>query len=65
MKYPQMTSQEEFKLKGYFLKENFISQQECKDILQLISDYRQKFLIPKEGHITGITITTRSQLFCI
>ncbi len=47
MKYPQITSQEEFKSKGYFLKENFLSQSECQYFIQLIIDYRQKFGIHK------------------
>ncbi|MGK7874402.1 MAG: 2OG-Fe(II) oxygenase [Xenococcaceae cyanobacterium] len=42
-----MESQEQFKVKGYFLKENFLSPQECEYFLKLISDYRQHFFISK------------------
>jgi len=42
-----MELQEEFKVKGYFLQENFLSPQECENFLKSISDYRQQFSIPK------------------
>ena len=32
---------------GYFLQENFLSQQECESILRLIYDYQHKFHVPK------------------
>ena len=38
---------EKFEIKGYFLKENFLSQQECEYFLKLIRDYRQQFFVPK------------------
>ncbi len=42
-----MKSQEQFKNQGYFLQENFLSQQECESCLELIREYRQQFSIPK------------------
>ncbi|NET55817.1 MAG: 2OG-Fe(II) oxygenase [Symploca sp. SIO2E6] len=42
-----MELQEEFKVKGYFLQENFLDPQECENLLKSISDYRQQFFIPK------------------
>ena len=47
MKTFPMESQEQFKTQGYFLKENFLSQEECEHFLELITEYRQKFSIPK------------------
>ncbi|NES20568.1 MAG: 2OG-Fe(II) oxygenase [Symploca sp. SIO3E6] len=42
-----MELQEQFKVEGYFLQENFLSSQECENLLKSISDYRQQFFIPK------------------
>ncbi|MEO1377995.1 MAG: 2OG-Fe(II) oxygenase [Cyanobacteria bacterium J06635_10] len=38
---------EDIQTKGYFLKDEFLSQSECEDLLNLIDDYRQQFVIPK------------------
>lgn len=42
-----MKSPENLEIKGYFLKEKFVSQQECDIFLKLIRDYRQEFSITK------------------
>ena len=34
-------------MNGYFFQENYLSQQQCQDLLSLIADYRQKFFVPK------------------
>ncbi len=47
MKSNHIKQPEKFKVKGYFLRENFLSQQECESFLELIRKYRQQFSIPK------------------
>ena len=42
-----MTLPEELNIKGYLLKDKFLSQAECEDLLNLIDNYRQQFAIPK------------------
>lgn len=42
-----MTLPEELTIKGYLIKDEFISQQKCEDLLSLIDNYRQQFATPK------------------
>ena len=35
------------KIEGYFIKENYISEQECQYLLDLIDNYCQQFFVPK------------------
>ncbi|MEM9927583.1 MAG: hypothetical protein AAF915_28260 [Cyanobacteria bacterium P01_D01_bin.50] len=47
MKEIPMTLPQDIQTKGYFLKDEFLSQPKCEDLLRLIDNYRQQFAILK------------------